>query len=79
MSKTINILGDTPKQQWLNAVAVYDMSLRANVKSVLGDINEFDVGDLADSHAEKLEAALRVLDSYTQEMRRLVEGVFDEG
>lgn len=75
MVNTVNILGDTAKKQWLNAIDIYSLAIGANVETAL---NKLDEGWDAEEMREPLEAALRVLDSYTQEMKRLVEGVFDD-
>ena len=76
MSRTVNILGDTPKEQWLNAIGICDMAIYANVDEARKHLVEgFSEDD--DAVLECLKAIERVLANYTTEMRRLVEGVFE--
>jgi len=67
--KTVNILGDTAKEQWLNAIGICDMAIEANINDAMM------MAHMGEDVTEPLEAALRVLGDYTSEMRRLVEGV----
>ena len=75
MTKTVNILGDTPKQQWLNAISIFDLAIGANIETALEKLDE---GWEAEEMRDPLETALMVLNNYTEEMMRLVEGVFDD-
>lgn len=75
MSKTVNILGETPKEQWLNAISIFDLAIGANIETALEKLDE---GWEAEEMRDPLETALMVLNDYTAEMQRLVEGVFDD-
>lgn len=72
---TVNILGDTPKRQWLNAIMIFDLAVGSNIRNALGKLDE---GWEAEEMREPLETALRVLSDYSAEMQRLVEGAFDD-
>ena len=74
MAETINILGDSPKEMWMSAINIFDLAIGANVETALGKLDE---GWEAEEMREPLETALRVLNDYTAEMKRLVEGVFE--
>jgi len=75
MSKTVNILGSTQKEQWLTAISIYDLSVGANIEEAMQHLAEGWEED--EQMRESLETARRVLADYTNEMRRLVEGVFE--
>lgn len=75
-----NPLGDTPKEQWLTTVKIFDMAIRSNIarsKEYMNMNDQYDDG-LEGELEEELKAALRVLDNYTTEMNRLIEHVFKE-
>ena len=46
MGKTVNILGDTAKEQWLNVIGIYELCICENIKSVVKafehDNSDFD-------------------------------------
>jgi len=72
---TVNLLGNTPREQWLNAISILDMTIGANLQHAL---NVLVMDDADDGEAvEAIKAADRVLADYTAEMRRLVEAVFE--
>lgn len=71
---TINILGDTPKQQWLNAIGICNMAIESNLVTAENAVTSGD----EDMAIETIETAKRVLADYTAEMRRLVNAVFKE-
>ena len=73
----INILGDTPKQQWLNAIMIFETCIYENVRTVHEDA-EFAFGCGADGYYKNLEIAMRTTKDFADEMRRLVEGTFGE-
>ncbi len=73
--KTVNILGDTPKQQWLNAIMLYNVTIESNIIEAERLIRA-DGGK--DEAVECLETAIRVLGEYRAEMSRLVKGVFND-
>ena len=74
MEKTVNILGETQREQWLNAVMIFETCVCENVRWVR---EELDGSDDRDS-VEKLDIAMRNMHNFADEMRRLVKGVFDE-
>ena len=78
MGKTINILGDTPKQQWLNAIMIFEECIYGNVR-IVHDVLAADMSDFDwDGELENLDIAMRNTRNFADEMRRLVEGVFDD-
>ena len=81
MSKTVNIMGDTPKQQWLNAIQVFETCIYENTRMVhdhILDWNEDEHIDDYNTRVECLETAMRNTKNFADEMRRLVEGVFND-
>ena len=93
MAKTINILGDTPKQQWLNAIGIYELCIRENARNVRDELMihcEFGSGAyecgidepygecVECSKCHSLDVVMEQGKNFADEMRRLVEGVFDE-
>ena len=68
---TVKMLGESQKEQWTNAIGVYALVIRANAEDI-----RFNSDD------ERIVGAcgsiLRVLDDFEKEMKRLVEGVFDD-
>ena len=74
MGETINILGDTPKQQWLSVINIYHLAIQANIDSAINAAeDEFDRNEL-----EALIKARDMIGDFADEMRRLVEGVLDD-
>ena len=74
MANTVNILGDTAKQQWLSAINIYHLAIQSNIEFAINAAeNERDDGEL-----RALDKAHELVGDFTDEMRRLVEGVFDE-
>ena len=69
-------MGDTPKEQWLNAINMCSLAIEINIDNarshLMEEYNEDNGG------VEACDAAKRVLHDFTDEMRRLVEGVFDD-
>ena len=79
MSKTVNILGDTPKQQWLAAIGIFEMCITSNIKSVEDGLDPgYEIPEIGGEACEKLAIAYRETRNFAHEMRMLVEGVFDE-
>lgn len=80
MSKTVDILGETPKEQWLNAIGIYELVVGSNLSDSIAyfESNGGFEGAIEDRNAEQLRTANKVLKDFADEMRRLVEGVFDE-
>lgn len=86
MAVTVNILGDTPKQQWLNAINIMHLAIESNIEFAMNARAEeepsnvyFDAlgGDDDEVH-EALEKALKIKNDFADEMKRLVEGVFND-
>ena len=85
MANTVNILGDTPKQQWLNAIGIMEFALESNIDNARWYCSnaktEFcdELCDPEDNEGvESGCAAKRVLKVGADEMRRLVEAVLDD-
>lgn len=86
MGKTINILGDTPKQQWLSAINIMHFAIQSNIEFAINARAEeepsniyFDtIGGDDDEVQEALEKAHKLVDDFAAEMKHLVEGVFDD-
>jgi len=76
-SYRMNVLGDSPKEQWLNAIDLYLIVIGSNIKAVR---NSLDGGsDETDAVAcERLDSAMNVLQEFGNEMKRLVEGAAPE-
>ena len=85
MTKTINILGDTQKEQWLSAINILSFAIVGNIDHAIEmRLQEepsciyFDaLGDEDDEVFESLERAKRMCGEFADEMRRLVDGVFE--
>lgn len=89
MSKTINILGDTPKQQWLNAIGIYELCIVSNARNVKGFLHdecnsEYECADCNrenwDGECPCLRSVNVVIEqgkAFADEMRRLVNGMMD--
>ncbi len=74
-----NILGDTPKQQWLNAIDLYSMVIETNIASVRHGLDEgCEMPNIGCEACEMLYSASSALEAFKDEMKRLVEAVFDE-
>ena len=73
MATTINILGETAKEQWLNAIRLYGIVIESNVAHVRGVLQGIGVEEGMD----ELYAASRALTDFEDEMTRLVEGVME--
>ena len=86
MTKTINILGDTPKQQWLTAIMIFEECIAGNARNVLDRMDGIcDRNPRVDcekceecGRCRSLEIVVEQTKAYSDEMRRLVEGVFDD-
>ena len=85
MPKTVNILGETPKQQWMNAIMIFEECIKGNVRIVREELRDCDISGEFDaivgstgSYIENLDIAMRNTENFADEMRRLVEGVFDD-
>lgn len=76
-ARTINILGDTQKERWLNAIGIYETAIVANVQDARNDITQFVVDDESDWDFTSLDAARRITVDFADEMRRFVEGVYN--
>ena len=77
MPKTVNILGDTPKQQWLGAINLMEFAITSNVSMAHGKLYEIADGK-CDEVLACLDNAKKQIKLFADEMRMLVEGVFDE-
>jgi len=75
MGKTINILGETAREQWKNAIMIYNVTIESNVIEAQRLMCHYDDAEGAN---ECLDTAIRVLGEYRAEIVRLVEGVFNE-
>jgi len=90
MNKTVNILGDTPKEQWLNAINIYELCICENARNVaenLPDVCNIDEERCWRSGCdpdweecrmcESLDIVRRQGKAFADEMRRLVEEVME--
>lgn len=84
MSKTVNILGETAKEQWLNAITIFEMCIWSNARNVLESMD--GICDRRFGHDEECEEcgrchSLMVVVEQTKnfagEMRRLVNRMMD--
>jgi len=73
MEKTVNILGETAKEQWLTAIRIYSMAIEANINEGMMQCHLMPERE----PTECFETAIKVLGDFTEEMVRLVEGVFE--
>lgn len=82
MQETIkfNPLGDTPREQWLNMIQIFDMCIDSNLTRSIDYMHDNDQHEdgIEGELAEELETARERLGDYTNEMRRFVNAVFDE-
>ena len=82
----INIMGETPKQQWLNAIFIMETCIGCNARNVLDTMDElcdrtqardcYECEECGKCHS--LEIVVEQAKVFADEMRRLVEGVFDD-
>jgi len=70
MNFAIDILGDTPKQKWENAIDLYCIVIGANIDAARKDAGR--------ESAERLDSAKSVLKDFGDEMKRLAECVYSE-
>lgn len=78
MSKSVNILGDTPKQQWMNAVSIFEMCLDGNARIVRDGMCEMCEGDCDEcEQVHSINVVIEQTKVFADEMRRLVEGVLE--
>ena len=64
----VSILGDTPKQKWLNAIDLYCIVIGANIDAAMVDAGEEGL--------LRLNSAKDVLKGFGDEMKTFVDGVF---
>jgi len=86
MSNGINILGETPKEQWLNAIGIMELCIGSNARNVLDTMD--GLCDRAPMHdcdecdecgrCRSLEVVVEQTKVFADEMRRLVEGAFGD-
>ena len=84
--KTVNILGDTPKQQWLNAIGIMELCIGSNARNALDTMDglcgmapRWDCDECDEcGRCHSLEVVVEQTKVFADEMRRLVEGVFDD-
>ena len=66
----VDILGDTMKQKWLNAIDLYLIVVGSNINAARANLGEENA-----AACERLDSAKNVLHEFGEEMKRLVEGV----
>jgi len=83
---TINILGETAREQWLSAINIMSYAVESNIDAgwmrasecidwdALECEGEFHCGEEAE---DSFITAKKLLHEFADEMRRLVEGVFE--
>lgn len=90
MSKTVNILGDTPKEQWLNAISIFELCICENAREVRRSLQDgcdmdececalvaTDDGSFVCDKCGSLNIVVEQGHVFADEMRRLVEGAFE--
>ncbi len=76
--RTVNILGDGPREQWLAAIGIYETCITENTRIVRDELNYgLDASEMEFDPMEMLEIAMKETKNFADEMRRLVEGVFE--
>lgn len=84
LTMSVNILGDTPKQQWLNAITIFETAITSNVDDVnfrLCNECQFpcEPEDRDECHNfHGLDVASKTTKDFANEMRRLIEGMFED-
>lgn len=76
MSKTINILGDTPKEQWLSATRIYEVCIISNLDAALSKIEEVEMNTDTDMSEcrDNINTARRESLNFINDMRQVIEG-----
>lgn len=79
MSKTINILGDTPKEQWLSATHIYEVCIISNLDNALSKLEEIEMNtDINISECrESIRIARRESLNFINDMRQVIQGALD--
>lgn len=89
MSKTVNILGETAKEQWLNAINIYELCIVENARNVEGFLHdecnsEYECAecnrinwDGECPYIHSIEVVIEQGKAFAGEMRRLVNGMMD--
>lgn len=84
--KTVNMLGDTPKIQWNNAINIYRMVIESNLNTLkeMADEDYFDDEEYFTSYDPQMEylntvdRIERTMNDVFYEMNRLVNEMFSE-
>ena len=78
MSKTVNILGDTPKKQWLSAIKIFETCIVSNLDAAFVEIGkmEYNLKEELPMH-HNVDTARKETINFANEMRRLVENIPD--
>lgn len=81
MVETVNILGDTQKQQWMSAVSIFHLAIQANIEFAVnelsGGMEDRERAIVSDEVLAALDNAHEQVGVFADEMRRLVKGVCD--
>lgn len=79
MTTTVNVLGDTRQEQWLNAISIYKLAIESNLADVREylELNLHDDG-IEESRIERIDVALKTLQDFSDEMSRLVRAEVNE-
>ena len=78
-SYKVNILGNTPKEQWMSAIDLYLIVIGSNIKAVRNGLDEgSDSEEIGSVACERLDSAMNVLQEFGKEMKRLVNGAMPE-
>ena len=64
----INLLGDTQKEQWLNAINIFELCIKSNCDKA------YDLA-IDPQQIACIDTAIDITGKFADEMRRLVEGV----
>lgn len=83
-----NLLGDTSKQQWLNAIMIFEECIAGNARNVQDGLCDMCSADFAEKvhlgygldvcdMKRSTEIVVEQTKVFADEMRKLVEAVFD--
>ena len=70
-TKTVNLLGETQKEQWQTAIRCWHYAIVCRIDSACCEIDDEDI-------VKRLDEAIEYTGTFRDEMLRLVEGVFDD-
>lgn len=89
MSEVIKVkmLGETAKEQWKNAIAIYRFAIQSNMyslKNIAEDTTSYcdeeycDIDSMCEDFLDGLGNLERITENVLEEFERLVDGMFNE-